>query len=434
MERISLRTARTVVVGLGYVGLPFAVLHARAGFSSTGIEANVERMQAVNEGRSYIEEVSTEELARLVGDGRLRATSSFECVADADVIAFCVPTPLHDGREPDVSYLEHVLDESAPYWRAGQLLILESTTYPGTTREHVVSRVEQAGFRVGEDIFVAFAPERIDPGNTTFPVERIPHVVGGVTPLCTEIAVAFYRQIIEADVVPVSSPEVAELTKLLENVFRVVNVSLVNELAQACDAMHIDVWEVIGAAKTKPFGFMPFYPGPGIGGHCVPVDPFYLSWRARQFGFESRFIELAGNVNDGMPSYVADRICELLVRHHRPVEGARVLLLGMAFKANVADTRSSPSIELAEALLARGATVSYHDPFVPVTRVGETMLASVALTEHTLHSADIVVVATAHSQVDYALVQQASRLVYDTRNALSGFGGTHIFRLGAAEV
>jgi len=429
--RIADRSARTVVMGLGYVGLPFALLHAQAGFRATGIERNAARVAAINEGRSYIETCADADIAAVVATGHLRATADFAAVAEADVVSICVPTPLSAQRDPDVSFIHHVLNEARPYWHAGQLVILESTTYPGATEEILVPFFRAIGLAPGEDIHVAFAPERIDPGNTTYDTAEIPRIVGGLTPECGAVAQAFYRQLMTAPVTVVSSPRVAEMTKLFENVFRVVNVSLVNELAQLCDRMGIDVWEVIEAAKTKPFGFMPFYPGPGIGGHCIPIDPFYLSWKAREYGFTTRFIELAGEVNEGMPLYVAQRAMELLNESGRAVRGARILLLGMAFKKDVGDTRDSASVHVAERLCQLGAEVAYHDPYVPALTIDGHALTSTALTEAALAGSDLVIITTDHGAVDYDLVARAAPLVYDTRNALQGVTGANIRRLGA---
>ena len=433
-ERIQQRSARTTIVGLGYVGLPLAILHAQAGFRVTGIERNPDRVTSVNRGSSYIEEVADDDLASIVRAQQLCATSQFSSIAEADVVAICVPTPLDTHKQPDTSHIEHVLDQAEPYWHAGQLVILESTTYPGTTEEILLPRLTAAGLEVGKDIFAAFSPERIDPGNKEFRVGEIPRVVGGVTTRCTEIAGCFYQQILKAPVVPVSSPKVAEMSKLFENVFRVVNVSLVNELAQLCERMGIDVWEVIDAAKTKPYGFMPFYPGPGVGGHCIPIDPFYLSWKAREYGFTTQSIDLAGQINDNMPKYVVQEISEILDRHKKPVRGSKILMAGVAFKRDVADIRESAAVKVADILLRRGALLSYHDPHVPTLTINGHSYESSPLTPECVRTCDLVVVTTDHSDVDYQLIAQNSQLVYDSRNALKEFRAKHINRLGAPQL
>ena len=432
--KIKQRSARTAVVGLGYVGLPLAVLHAEAGFKVTGIERMPNRVADVNLGRSYIEEVRDDNLTPLVRQERLCATSEFSSLLDADVVAICVPTPLAKDRKPDTSHIEYVVEQGGPYWHSGQLVILESTTYPGTTEEILLPRLTASGLKVGEDIFVAFSPERIDPGNKEFGIRDITRVVGGVTARCTEVAECFYQQLLKAPVFSVSSPKVAEMAKLLENVFRVINSSLVNELAQLCEVMEIDVWEVIEAAKTKPFGFMPFYPGPGVGGHCIPVDPFYLSWKAQRYGFTTQFVDLAGQINDDMPGYVVEKIARLLDRYGKPLsEGANVLLVGVAFKKDVADTRQSAALKVAEGLLERGAILSYHDSHVPTIVVNGCSYSSTPLTSEALRDADVVVITTDHTDVNYSLIARNSQMVYDTRNALRDFKAKHIHRLGAPE-
>ncbi len=430
---IRSRSTSVVVIGLGYVGLPLAAIVADAGFRVTGVERSRGRASSVNEGRSYIEDLSDDELAPLVQSGRLSATSGFSEISDAGIVAICVPTPLGDDKTPDTSYIEYVVEQAAPYWHKGQLVLLESTTYPGTTEEVVLPLLEDRGLEIGRDIFLAFSPERIDPGNNQLPPKDIPRVVGGVTERCTEVAQFFYRQVLDAPVLPVSSPKVAEMTKLLENVFRVVNVSLVNELAQLCEHMNINVWEVISAAETKPYGFMPFYPGPGVGGHCIPIDPFFLSWKAKEYGFTTRFIELAGEINDEMPLYVTRQIGDVLDGQGIAIKGSKTLILGVAFKRDVADTRESAIVKVAAELLQRGAVVSYHDPYVPTVAIDGHRLKSVPLSEESLDSSDLVVIGTDHSNLDYSLVVERSRLIYDTRNALKDFGSKHIHRLGAPD-
>lgn len=434
LEKIRDRRAVIAVMGLGYVGLPLAVEKAKAGFTVIGIERNPERVQKVNRGESYIPDVLETELKDVVQSGKLRAVQGppdYSPVAQADVITLCVPTPLGKNKQPDTSYIEYVTDQSLPYLKRYQLMVLESTTYPGTTEEIILPKIESQGFKVGEDFFLAFSPERVDPGNRQFKVKNTPKVVGGVTPRCTEIAKTLYETIIQEKVLTVSSPRVAEMTKLLENIFRIVNVSLVNELAMLCDKMGIDIWEVIEAAKTKPFGFMPFYPGPGIGGHCIPLDPFYLEWKAKEYDFATRFIELAGEINDSMPDYVVSRAAEILNHHKKCLNGAHVLLLGVAYKKDVDDLRESPALKVARRLLDWGAQISYHDPYIPRCRIAEREYSSAPLTPQTLTESDIVIITTDHSNVDYKLVVAHAPLIYDTRNALKGFSAPHIFRLGA---
>ena len=433
IDKLLSKSARTVVVGLGYVGLPLALRYAQAGFLVTGIERNPDRVACVNRGTSYIEEVSDDALAPLTREKRICATADFSGIAQADVIAICVPTPIDKSKQPDTSHIEYVLEQAQPHWHSGQLVLLESTTYPGTTEELLVPHLTVSGLEVGRDIFVAFSPERIDPGNKKFGIGNIPKVVGGVTDRCTEAAQCFYQQVLTAAVVPVSSPKVAEMAKLFENVFRVVNVSLVNELAQLCERMGIDVWEVIEAAKTKPYGFMPFYPGPGVGGHCIPIDPFYLSWKARDYDFTTRFIDLAGEINDTMPDYVVEQIIEVLNRHAKSANVSRILLVGVAFKRDVADTRESAALKVAEGLMERGAILDFHDPYVATVALNGFTYESVPLTAEALHAYDLVAVTTDHSNVDYRLVAESSQLVYDARNALGDIRAKHIYRLGAPD-
>lgn len=433
IEKIQSREAQVCVVGLGYVGLPLAIEKAKAGFSVVGIEAMADRVEKVNRGENYIPDVLDVELKSTVQAGKLRATSAFDVVSTVDIITICVPTPLDKNKNPDTSYIEYVVDQSLPYLKKGQLMVLESTTYPGATEEIIKPRVESRGFRIGEDFFLAFSPERVDPGNRHFKVKNTPKVVGGVTARCTEIAQALYETIIQEKVLAVSSPRVAEMSKLLENTFRIVNVSLVNELAMLCDRMGIDIWEVIEAAKTKPFGFMPFYPGPGIGGHCIPLDPFYLDWKAKEYDFATRFIELAGEINDSMPEYVVARVAEILNHHKQCLNGAKVLLLGVAYKKDVDDLRESPALKVASALLKWGAQLSYHDPYIPHCTIDDKNYISISLEAKALKQFDLVVLTTDHSHVDYRLVVENSSLIYDTRNALKDFRQSHIYRLGAPQ-
>lgn len=431
ISRIKNREAKICIIGLGYVGLPLAVEKAKAGFQVIGIESLPDRVEKVNRGESYIPDVLNIDIQEVVKTGYLRATAHYDVIKDVDIIAICVPTPLGKNKQPDTSYIEHVTDQSLPYLKKHQLMVLESTTYPGTTEEILLPKIASRGFTVGEDFFLAFSPERIDPGNRQFKVKNTPKVVGGVTPRCTEVAKTLYETIIQEKVFTVSSPRVAEMTKLLENSFRIVNVSLVNELAMLCDRMGIDIWEVIEAASTKPFGFMPFYPGPGIGGHCIPLDPFYLEWKAKEYDFATRFIELAGEINDSMPAYVVARAAEILNKHKQCLNGARVLLLGIAYKKDVDDLRESPALKVAHHLLSWGAHISYHDPYIPTCCIADKEYSSVPLTPQTLKASNLVIITTDHSNVDYKLVIEHAALIYDTRNALKGFSAPHLFRLGA---
>lgn len=428
LQRIAARQVRVGVVGLGYVGLPLAAAFARAGVRTVGIDVDAQRTGAVQRGESYIADAADADLRAAVEAGLLSATTDFGALAAVDTVSVCVPTPLRKTGDPDLSHVVAAVDEVAARLRAGQLVVLESTTYPGTTDEVVRPRLEAGGLRAGADFGLAFSPERVDPGNTEWTTRNIPKVVGGVDARSTETAAALYRLIVDA-VVPVSSPRVAETVKLLENTFRAVNIALVNELALTCRDLGVDVWEVVDAAGTKPFGYMPFYPGPGLGGHCIPVDPFYLNWKARQTGFGSRFIELAGHVNAAMPRYVVERVAEALNGRSRAVRGARVHLFGMAYKANVSDVRESPALDVAELLRRRGAVVTYSDPFVPAVRAGAVSMDAVSAEQALAGGIDCAVITTDHRGVDYRAIAREAPLVVDTRNALAGVAGAHIHRL-----
>jgi UDP-N-acetyl-D-glucosamine dehydrogenase len=429
--RIEGRTARVAVVGLGYVGLPLAVELAKAGFDVSGIDTSAEKVAAVEGGRSQVEGVTDFEVAGLKATGKLRARGDYGPVAEADVVVVCVPTPLNKTRDPDVSFIVRAAEGILEHLHGGQLVILESTTYPGTTEELVRPLLEGGGLSAGADFHLAFSPERVDPGNRRFTLKNTAKVVGGVTPSCTEAAALFYRQVItDAEVVQVSSTQTAEMAKLLENTFRTVNIALVNEVAMMCDRLGIDVWEVIDAAATKPFGFMAFYPGPGLGGHCLPIDPHYLAWKLRTLNFHSRFIELASEVTRSMPAYVVAKVADALNEAGRSVRGSKVLVLGVTYKPNVGDIRESPALDIIELLGHKGAEVAYSDPFVKQLNVGGRMLASTALAPAVLSAADCVVIATHHAAFDYALVVKRARCVVDTRNATRGVrGGARVVKI-----
>jgi len=426
-QRIADGSAVLGVVGLGYVGLPLVVEMARAGFRVVGFDVVGEKVDLINKGSSYIPDVPTERLGSLVESGMIAATMDFSRAAECDAIAICVPTPLDEHRAPDTTYMESAASAVAPHLKPGALVTLESTTYPGTTEEVIQPILESGGLRVGTDLFLAFSPERVDPGNRTHQTKNTPKVVGGVTPACTAAAVSLYERFIDT-VVPVSSTRAAEMTKLLENIFRSVNIALVNELLRLSERMDINLWEVIDAAKTKPFGFMPFYPGPGLGGHCIPIDPFYLSWKAREYDFHTEFIELSGKINEDMPYYVVRRLMDALNSHRKPLADARILILGVAYKANIDDVRESPAIKIAELLRDKKADIAYHDPFVDAFSVEGGPVPSVGLTAEELSGADAVLIVTDHDDVDYELVVDNARLVLDTRNVLRDFDDEKVVR------
>jgi len=418
-EKISSRTAKVGIIGLGYVGLPLAVEFAGAGFSVVGIDVDSRKTDRISAGESYILDVPAGVLTSLVSKKALHATTDFSRIAMLDTVNICVPTPLRKTKDPDMSYIDAACKQVVQHLHPGMLVILESTTYPGTTEEFMLPLLERTGLKVGRDFFLCFSPERVDPGNQQFKTGSIPKVVGGVTPACTEIGALFYRQALQ-HVVPVSSTRVAEMVKLLENTFRMINIGLVNEMAMMCDGMDINVWEVIEAAATKPFGFMPFYPGPGLGGHCIPIDPFYLSWKTKQAGIEARFIELAGSVNGHMPRFVVERITEALNRHAKAVNGSHIHILGVAYKKDIDDVRESPALDIMLLLERKGARVTYSDPHVPRLRTDHTEKVSQPL-EPAVAEADCVVIITDHSAFDYAQVFDSARLIVDTRNALRGY-------------
>jgi UDP-N-acetyl-D-glucosamine dehydrogenase len=433
VERIRARRARVGIVGLGYVGLPLAVEFARQGFHTTGIDLDARKVDAINRGESYIPDVPTTDVATLASDGRLTATTSFDVVASLDTINICVPTPLRKTKDPDMSYIVSAVEAIAKHLHPGMLVVLESTTYPGTTEEVVMPMLEATGLKAGVDFFLAFSPERVDPGNERFNTRNVPKVVGGMTPECSAVARALYEAAVET-VVPVSSPKVAEMVKLLETTFRSVNIGLVNEMALMCEDLGVDVWEVVDAAKTKPFGFMPFYPGPGLGGHCIPVDPLYLSWKVKQHGFEPRFIELAGYLNASMPHAVVAKIAHALNVNKKSLSGSHVLVLGVAYKRDIDDIRESPSLDVMGLLHKQGVRLSYADPHVPSLAKsawpGNYDLKAVEITPELLATVDCVVVLTDHTAFDYEAVVTASRVVVDTRNAIKQ-PHAHVFKLGA---
>ena len=428
LSRIRDKKARIGVIGLGYVGLPLASEFARAGFDVTGFDVDASKVAEINAGRSYIPDVPQHELAESVKAGRLRATTDMTKLAEMDVADICVPTPLRKTKDPDLSYVVKALEGAAASLRAGQLVILESTTYPGTTDEVALPMLEARGLKADRDFFIAFSPERVDPGNPTYLTKNIPKVVGGHGPASTEAATLLYSQVVST-VVPISSTRIAEMVKLLENTFRAVNIGMVNELAQMCHKLDIDVWEVIEAAKTKPFGFMPFYPGPGLGGHCIPIDPYYLSWKARQSGFECRFIELAGQVNSSMPDYVVERIGDALNGARKAINGSRIHLFGIAYKKDVGDMRESPALDIIESLRKRGATIGYTDPWVPELRVDGHAMRSVDLAAAIANRPDCFVICTDHAMFEYDAVVKSGILIVDTRNALKDRQAANIFRL-----
>jgi UDP-N-acetyl-D-glucosamine dehydrogenase len=432
-QKITSRTARVGVVGLGYVGLPLAVELARAGFKTTGIDLDKRKVDAINRGESYIQDVPTSDVAEFHKAGRLSATADAAIVSSLDTINICVPTPLRKTKDPDLSYVVSAVEMIAAHLHQGVLVVLESTTYPGTTEEVVQPILEKGGLKAGRDFFLAFSPERVDPGNEKWNTKNVPKIVGGLTPACSSLAKALYGASIDT-VIEVSSPKVAEMVKLLENTFRAVNIGLVNELALMCDRLGLSVWEVVDAAATKPFGFMPFYPGPGLGGHCIPIDPFYLSWKVKEVGFEARFIELAGQVNGAMPHHVVDKVTDALNAHGKAVRGANVFVLGISYKRDIDDMRESPALDVMAVLKQKGAKLSYHDPYVATLPArdwpGAEDLTSVALTPQALEHADCVVIITDHKVLDYKTIVERAKLIVDSRNAIKG-AHSHVFKLGA---
>lgn len=423
LTKIHDRTAVIGLIGLGYVGLPLAVEFGKAGFKVIGVEVDPRKVDAVNAGRSYIPDVKSEDVAALRAAGKLEATLDYAALQFADAVSICVPTPLRKTRDPDMSYVVSAAEKIAEIAHPGMLVVLESTTYPGATEEILQPPLEAKGFKIGEDVFLAFSPERINPGDPIYGVRNTPKVIGGATPACTEVTLALYATAID-QMVPVASMRAAEMAKLLENTFRSVNIGLVNEMALMCDKLDIDVWDVIDAASTKPYGFMRFTPGPGIGGHCIPIDPLYLSWKLKSLNYTARFIEVADQVNMSMPHYVATLVQDALNDEGKALKDARVLILGAAYKKDIDDLRESPALDVMAALLARHAAVSYHDPYVPQVRLAGHTLQSAPLTAEALAQADCVVIITDHSAFDWVWIAQRARLIVDTRNALKGVSGS----------
>ncbi len=418
IELINKRRANIGIIGLGYVGLPLAITFANAGFNVTGIDPNQEKVDSINRGESYILDVPNAHVRKHVEAGRLRATTDYSLLTEIDAVSICVPTPLRKTGDPDLSFIANASESLAPYLHRGMVIVLESSTYPGTTRELVLPKLSECcGLKVGEDFFLAFSPERVDPGRTDWTTYNTPKVVGGITQACTEVSTTWYAQALET-VVPVSTTEVAEMTKLLENTFRMINISMVNELAQMCDRLGIDVWEVIDAAATKPFGFMKFTPGPGMGGHCIPIDPLYLSWKMKSINYTARFIDLASEIDSNMPRYVVSKIQDALNRYKKPLNGSKVLILGVAYKPNINDLRESPAFDVIHLLQEKGALVSYYDPFVPEVDFEFVRMNSEKDLAAAVEKADCVAIITNHSKVDYNLVFEKAQLIFDARNAL----------------
>ena len=427
-RKIRDRSAQLGVIGFGYVGLPLAVEMAQKGFRVTGIDIDGSKVESVNAGISYILDVPNESLRAAVDNRTIRATQSFAAVESLDTISICVPTPLRKTKDPDLSYILAAVEAVHNHLRPGKLIILESTTYPGTTREIVLPILGKSGLKAGRDFFLAFSPERVDPGNKAFTTRNIPKVIGGITPRCTALASLLYQQFLDCTV-PVSSPESAEMVKLLENTFRSVNIALANEMARMCRKFGINVWEVIDAAKTKPFGFMPFYPGPGLGGHCIPVDPYYLAWKAKMNGFEPRLIELAAVINNEMPAFTINWIADALNKNKKSLNGSHILALGIAYKRDTNDTRESPSLDVVKGLQEKGAIVSYSDPHVPFIKLEDKKIKSTSITPEVLNSMDCAVILTDHSAFNYSMISEHAKLILDCRSALRGYSGSNVMRL-----
>ncbi|GKV57405.1 UDP-N-acetyl-D-glucosamine dehydrogenase [Sporosarcina sp. NCCP-2222] len=421
IDKLNTKTATIGVVGLGYVGLPLAVEKAKAGFTVIGFDVQEEKVQMVNEGKNYIGDVIQEDLESLVKTEKLKATADYTFIRDVDAVAICVPTPLDIYKQPNMKYIESSAKAIAEYITTGTLVVLESTTYPGTTEELIKPILEKRGLIIGKDIFLAYSPERVDPGNKQFKTKNTPKVVGGVTENCTKVAAAMYRAVLDGDVHEVSSPKVAEMEKLLENTFRNINIALANEMAILCHKMNIDVWEVIDAAATKPYGFMPFYPGPGLGGHCIPIDPWYLTWKAREYNYHTKLIETAGEINDSMPDFVVQRCAAILNEQGKSVKGSTILVLGVAYKKDIDDYRESPVLPILERLTLAGSEWEVADPYVPVFKLNGELIQTIELTKERLQAADLVVIATNHSNFDYELINNHANFLLDTRNTNQDF-------------
>ncbi len=424
LNKIEAREAQIAIIGIGYVGLPLAVEFAKEGYRVFGVDVSADKVERINQGVSYIPDITTEDVAVLVKQGTLSATTDFSILSQVDAISICVPTPLRKTKDPDMSFIVAATDQIVEHSRAGQLVVLESTTYPGTTDELIAPRLKGKGFEIGKDVFICFSPERVDPGNPTYGTRNTPKVLGGTTPACLEVAVALYSKAINT-IVPVTSTRAAEMVKLLENTFRSVNIGLVNEMAVMCDKLDVNVWEVIQAASTKPFGFMTFYPGPGLGGHCIPIDPLYLSWKLKALNYNARFIELASEINSNMPLVVVNKVMDALNAVRQTVNGASILVMGAAYKRDIDDLRESPSLDIIRLLQERGAAVSYHDPYVPDLHHEGLDLRSIDLTEKAVGAADCVVIVTDHSSIDYGWLAAHARIVVDTRNALKHVENPH---------
>ena len=428
LEKIKTKKAKIGIVGLGYVGLPLALEFVRSGYCVTGIDKNKERVESLKKGTSYVIDVKSEDIAQFIEKGLFSVTDDTSILSTLDAMSICVPTPLTKTKDPDMSYIINVGQEVKNYLHKDQLFILESTTYPGTTEELVLPMLEEGGLTVGKDFYLAFSPERIDPGNKRYSVKNIPKVIGGVTQQCTELASSLYGHIVET-IIPVSSPKVAEMVKLLENTFRNVNIALANEIAIMSERLGIDVWEVIDAAKTKPFGFMSFYPGPGLGGHCIPIDPLYLSWVAKKNGFELRFIALSDQINSAMPEFVVEKVTDALNDAEKSVKGSNIHIIGVAYKKDVDDLRESPALEIMNILRSKGAKITYTDPYIAEINYHELNAKSKPLSKELLSKIDCTVIVTDHSNFDYNLLVSNSKLIVDTRNALKGINKKHIVRL-----
>ncbi|MCL2146398.1 MAG: nucleotide sugar dehydrogenase [Synergistaceae bacterium] len=433
MEKIKNKEAKIGVIGLGYVGLPLSVEKAKAGFNVLGFDIQAEKAEKVNRGENYIGDVVSAELKKLVSSGKLSATADFNRLSECDVVTICVPTPLNRFKQPDLSYIENSSREISKRLHKDMLIVLESTTYPGTTEEIVAPILEASGLKLGIDFYLAFSPERVDPGNIRFNTHNTPKVVGGCTRACTETAKTLYEIVLDADVCVVSSPKEAEATKILENTFRIVNCALANEMAILCHRMGINVWEVIKAAATKPFGFVPFYPGPGVGGHCIPLDPFYLTYKAREFDYHTRLIELSGEINDGMPEYVVERLMDLLNEKGKALKNSKILISGVAYKEEINDMRESPALKVWDVLEKKGALVSYYDPYCPAVKREDGIHSSVEITPLLIRECDVVVITTAHKKiVDYNIMIENASLIFDTKNVISqvlGVDGKNIHKL-----